>query len=277
VHYQHRFHAGNFADVFKHVLLLALLRALSAKDKPWCYAETHAGAGDYDLADEAAARTAEFHDGIERLWNCADAPPAAADYLAQVRALNADGVLRNYPGSPRLALQAARAQDRLLLCERVPAIADQLRAALGTDARVHLHRRDGYELPALLPPAEKRGLVLIDPPFERIDEFDACAAFLADGLRRFAAGVFAVWYPLKQRHATERWLRRVRRETARDVLNLQFAVSHAAEGEMRACGLLVVNPPFAFRAPAGAALAWLVPRLAQGPGSGHEIQSWEAS
>jgi 23S rRNA (adenine2030-N6)-methyltransferase len=277
VHYQHRFHAGNFADVFKHVLLLALLRALSAKDRPWCYAETHAGAGDYDLADEAAARTAEFHDGIARLWDCTATPAAVTDYLALVRACNPDGRLRHYPGSPRLALHAARAQDRLLLCERVPAIAEQLRNALGADARVHLHRRDGYELPALLPPAEKRGLVLVDPPFERVDEFDACADLLALALRRFVGGVFAIWYPLKQRHATERWLRRVRRETAREALNLQLAVSHAAEGEMRACGLLVVNPPFAFRAPAQEALTWLTPRLAQGPGAGFIAEPWETT
>jgi 23S rRNA (adenine2030-N6)-methyltransferase len=275
VHYQHRFHAGNFADVFKHVLLLALLRALGAKDKPWCYAETHAGAGDYDLADEAAARTAEFHDGIARLWSRDDAPPAVADYLDRVRALNPDGSLRRYPGSPRVALQAARAQDRLLLCERVPAVVEQLRSTLGADPRVHVHRRDGYELTALLPPPEKRGLVLVDPPFERADEFDACADFLAAALRRFGGGVFAVWYPLKQRHATERWLRRVRRELSREALNLQLSVSHAADGEMRACGLLVVNPPFAFRAPAQAALAWLAPLLAQGAGAGFDIDLWE--
>lgn len=277
VHYQHRFHAGNFADVFKHVLLLALLRALSAKDKPWCYADTHAGAGDYDLADAAALRTGEFADGIARLWSADGAPPAVADWLDAVRALNPDGALCRYPGSPLLALGAARVQDRLLLCERVPAIVEQLRTALGVDARVHVHRRDGYELAALLPPAEKRGLVLVDPPFERADEFDACAAFAAEGLRRFASGVFAIWYPLKQRHATERWLRRMQREIAREALNLQLVVSHAAEGQMRACGLLVINPPFAFRAPAQEALAWLAPRLAQGPGAGFSVDPWKTT
>jgi 23S rRNA (adenine2030-N6)-methyltransferase len=275
VHYQHRFHAGNFADVFKHVLLLALLRALSAKDKPWCYADTHAGAGDYDLGDEAALRTGEFADGVARLWSASDAPAAVADWLAALRALNPGETLRRYPGSPLLALSAARAQDRLLLCERVPAIVEQLRIALGVDARVHVHRRDGYELASLLPPPEKRGLVLVDPPFERVDEFDACAGFVAEGLHRFAGGVFAVWYPLKNRHATERWLRRMQRETTREAVNLQLAVSHAAEGQMRACGLLVVNPPFAFRAPAQEALAWLAPRLAQGPGAKWTMDTWE--
>ncbi|MES0875192.1 23S rRNA (adenine(2030)-N(6))-methyltransferase RlmJ [Sinimarinibacterium thermocellulolyticum] len=274
MHYQHRYHAGNFADVFKHVLLLALLRALSAKDKPWCYLDTHAGAAEYDLSDEAALRTGEFADGVARLWAADGAPPAVADWLAVVRARNPDGALRRYPGSPLLALTAARAKDRLLLCERVPAVAEQLRGKMLADPRVHVHRRDGYELASLLPPAEKRGLVLVDPPFERVDEFDACAAFVAEGLRRFAGGVFAVWYPFKQRYATERWLRRMRRETAREALNLQLCVSHAADGEMRACGLLVINPPYAAQAPIAEALAWLTPRLAQGEGAGHAAQRW---
>ena len=277
MHYQHRYHAGNFADVFKHVLLIALLRALNAKDKPWCYVDTHAGAGDYDLADEAATRTAEYHDGIARLWSERNAPPAVADYLARVRALNPDGVLRHYPGSPRLAQMLARGGDRLLLCERVAQVAQNLRAAMAGDARVHLHVRDGYEAAALLPPAEKRGLILVDPPFESPNEFDACATLLEQGLHRFGAGVFAVWYPLKNRHLAERWLRRVRRDCAREAMNLTLTVSRAAEGQMRACGLLVVNPPFAFRAEAQAALAWLTPRLMQGGGNQHEIELWPAT
>jgi 23S rRNA (adenine2030-N6)-methyltransferase len=274
MHYQHRFHAGNFADVFKHVLLVALLRALNAKDKPWCYLDTHAGAGRYDLTGAAAGRTAEFQDGIARLWRESQAPAAVQAFLDVVRSDNPDGTLRTYPGSPRLALQLARADDRLLLCERVAAVADELRADLGGEPRAHLHVRDGYEALSLLPPPEKRGLVLVDPPFERPDEFDACAAFLKEALRRFAGGVFAVWYPYKNRHQTERWLRRVQRECPREALNLTFAVSRAAEGEMRACGLLVINPPYTFRDEARDALAWLQPRLAQGAGSSHALEPW---
>ncbi len=274
MHYQHRFHAGNFADVFKHVLLVALLRALNAKDKPWCYCDTHAGAGEYLLDDAGAQRTAEFHDGIARLWSATDAPPAVADYLTQVRALNGEGGLRVYPGSPQFALQLARPHDRLLLCERVPAVVEQLRIHLSGDERVHIHARDGYESVALLPPKEKRGLVLIDPPFERPDEFDACADFLQQGLRRFSTGVFAIWYPYKQRHTTERWLRRVRQTLTHEAVNLTLAVSHAAEGQMRGCGLLVVNPPYAFRAEAEASVRYLAERLGRGAGQSGAMETW---
>lgn len=276
MHYQHRYHAGNFADVFKHVLLVALLRALGAKEKPWCYLETHAGGGRYDLDDAAAAKTAEYRDGIARLWSESRAPGAVQAYLDAVRQENPDGTLRHYPGSPRLALLHARNRDRLLLCERVPAVVAQLRAAMGGDARVHVHARDGYETLGLLPPAEKRGLVLVDPPFERPDEFDVCAGFLGHALHRFAGGVFAVWYPYKNRHLTDHWLRRMRRECSREALNLTLTVSRAAKGEMRACGLLVINPPHAFRAEAAASLAWLQPRLMQGAGAAQAIEPWPA-
>jgi len=274
MHYRHRFHAGNFADVFKHVLLVALLRALNTKDKPWCYLETHAGAGRYDFTDEAAARTAEYREGIERLWPQVTSPPAVTAYLEAVRALNPDGQLRYYPGSPLLVQHCVRPQDRMLLCEKLPEVAQELRDHLASQERAHVHVRNGYEAIALLPPAEKRGLVLIDPPFEGASEFESCAEFLVKGVQRFNAGVFAVWYPYKNRHATERWLRRVQRDCKREILNLTMAVGLPAEGQMRACGLLVVNPPYTFRAEATEALAWLAPRLKQGPGSSHQIEHW---
>ncbi len=277
MHYQHRYHAGNFADVFKHVLLVGLARALNSKDRPWCYLETHAGAGLYDLQDVAALKSAESAEGISRIWEASSAPPLVQQYLEIVRSMNEGGLLRCYPGSPVLVQHLTRPADRLLLCERVPAVADGLRASVAGDGRVHVHARDGYEALALLPPAEKRGLVLVDPPFERPDEFDACAQFLKQALHRFAGGVFAVWYPYKNRHLTERWLRRVQRETVREALNLTLSVSRATDGEMRSCGLLVVNPPFAFRADAVAALSWLEPRLRQGAGHGQSVEAWPVS
>src|SRR5690606_36863963 len=137
MHYQHRFHAGYFADVFKHVLLTGLFRALNRKDKAWCYLDTHAGAGGYDFSDEATGRTDEYRNGIARLWNAPTPPEMVADFLGRVRALNPDGELRHYPGSPLLATSFARAHDRLLLCERVPEIAELLRQHVGGDARAH--------------------------------------------------------------------------------------------------------------------------------------------
>ncbi|MFT4046883.1 MAG: 23S rRNA (adenine(2030)-N(6))-methyltransferase RlmJ [Solimonas sp.] len=275
MHYQHRFHAGNFADVFKHVLLCGLLRALNRKDAPWAYVETHAGGGAYDLRGGAATRTAEFEDGIARVLDARDAPEPVAAYLDIVRAMNAGGgELRRYPGSPWFAAQAARSSDRIVLCEREPAIAAELKAELGADPRVAIHRRDGYEAPALLPPREKRGLVLVDPPFERPDEFDAVGDFSAKALARFGNGVYVIWYPYKKRFDTERFLRRLRGNCAREAINYTLETGAASEGQMHACGVVVVNPPFSFVAEAEAALPWLAQRLAQGGKAAARAERW---
>jgi 23S rRNA (adenine2030-N6)-methyltransferase len=266
VHYQHAYHAGNFADVFKHVLLSGLLAALSRKDKPWCFLDTHAGAGDYDLAGGGATRTGEWRDGIGRLAEVSDAPEMVADFLRIARA-----VPGRYPGSPLFARDLARPGDRLVLCEKVPAVAEQLKRTLRGDPRAAVHLRDGYEAASLLPPAEKRGLVLVDPPFERVDEFEAVGDFIAAACARFAGGIYAAWYPLKNRHVASRLVRGAARETGKPVLNLELDNGEPAEGQMHACGLLVVNPPFGFEPAAHEALGWLAPRLAQGPHAGFAI------
>ncbi len=268
MHYRHAFHAGNFADVFKHVLLVGLLETLGRKDKPWCFVDTHAGAGQYDLASEDADRTGEWRDGVGRLKRDAGLPPMVARYLdlvgwpeegAGMRALKHSRV---YPGSPVLAARMVRPGDRLICCEQVPAIAAQLRAYVPA-AQVHV--RDGYEAHGLLPPREKRGLVLVDPPFEARDEFDLASSFLVNATGRFASGVYACWYPLKNRHDAERFVRRTRRDTGSPSLSCTLENGAPGDGQMRACGMLVLNPPFGFADEARAALAWLAPRLAQGP------------
>ncbi len=274
VHYQHRYHAGNFADVFKHVLLVALLDAFNHKDAPWCYLETHGGAGSYDLDDAAAQRTGEAAGGIRRLWEAAPLAPALERYRALVRAFNGTGPLCRYPGSPSFALQLARPQDRVVVCEKVPAVAAGLRTLLSGDARASVHLRDGYEAAALLPPKEKRGLVLVDPPFERIDEFEAVADFVEAALRRFANGVYALWYPNKNRYQTARWLRRIRERIGAEALDLQIDTGAPSAGQMHACGLLVINPPFAFTQAAPAQLDALRPLLAQGPAAAVTCEAW---
>ena len=280
MHYRHSFHAGNFADVFKHVLAVGLINALSRKDKPWCYVDTHAGAGDYDLGSEVALRTGEWKDGIERLYGLTAAPEPLASFLALVRSANPDGGLRNYPGSPRFAQKLARPGDRLLLCERVPAVVEELRFGFRNFAQTTVHLRDGYEAYSLLPPAEKRGLMLIDPPFERPDEFEAVADLIQKSQARFLGGVYAAWYPIKNRHVAAQFARRVARESARPVLNLVIDTDGSKEPERRetepgqppvikhpmsACGLIVVNPPFGFEEQAREVLAFMMPLLAQGP------------
>lgn len=270
MHYQHRYHAGNFADVFKHALLVALVDALNAKPAPWCYVETHAGAGLYALDDEAAQRSGEAIDGILRVADPALQSGALGPYLQRVWAFNPSGQLLHYPGSPALVADIARAQDRLVLCEKVPAVASLLTARFAGDGRVSVHRRDGYEAVSLLPPREKRGLVLVDPPFERPDEFDAMVDFARTAMTRFASGVHAFWYPFKNRHATERWLRQMRKLLGRESVNCVLHTGAHAEGQMRGCGLLVVNPPYAFTQ----ALDDLLPALRRVLAQGRDAQAY---
>ncbi|TXG95940.1 MAG: 23S rRNA (adenine(2030)-N(6))-methyltransferase RlmJ [Nevskiaceae bacterium] len=265
MHYRHSYHAGNFADVFKHVLLCGLLAALNRKDKPWCALDTHAGAGFYDLSGEGAMRTGEWQDGIGRLAGVQDAPEPLATYLRVVAAGNTPERVRYYPGSPQFLLSLAREQDRVQLCEKVPEVADDLRMNLGRDPRVALHLRDGYEAHALLPPKEKRGLILVDPPFERTDEYAAMAEFTRKAVARFAGGIVALWYPVKNRHAANGFLRRVGREVERPSLAFEIDNGAQAEGQMHACGVLVVNPPFQFEREMQPSLKLLERVLAQGP------------
>ncbi len=272
MHYRHLFHAGNFADVFKHVLLLGLLQALNRKDKPWCYVDTHAGAGLYNLASNDAMRTGEWQQGIGRLRVEPDTPALVRDYLALVdwdESRPQLGHTRHYPGSPRLAAQVARPGDALLCCESIPAIAEQLRVHV-PQARLHL--RDGYEAHSLLPPTQKRGLVLIDPPFEARDEWTRMEQLIERVQARFAGAVLAAWYPLKNVHDAARFDRRVVRQTRREALSCQIDVGRGDAGQMHACALLVVNPPFGFAATAEAALRWLSPRLAQSGGVRSEVR-----
>ena len=272
MHYRHSYHAGNFADVFKHVVLCGLLAALSRKDKPWCYLETHAGAGAYDLAGEGASRTGEWRDGIGRLVGMGGAhiPPLVQTFLDVVAGINGTGALRHYPGSPLFAQSLAREHDRLVLCEKVPEIAAELKENLKGERRAIVHRRDGHEAPALLPPAEKRGLVLVDPPFERPDEFEAAATLVEKSLARFAGGVYAVWYPLKNRHAAARFERAVARACQEPPLRLALDTGAPGEGQMRSCAVLVANPPFGFEREFEPVGHWLARSLAQGPRPSYE-------
>ncbi|MDE2148575.1 MAG: 23S rRNA (adenine(2030)-N(6))-methyltransferase RlmJ [Gammaproteobacteria bacterium] len=193
--------------------------------------------------------------------------PLIGDYLDLVRAANPDGGLRNYPGSPWLAVRLARADDRVVACETVPEVAAALAAAVPAAER---HRRDGYEAHALLPPKERRGLVLVDPPFERADEFEALAAFVNRARARFAGGVYAIWYPLKNRHAAARFVRRT--AAGGRALELRLDVGAGAPGRLHACAVLVINPPFGFTEQAEAALRALLPVLRRGAGAGFAVR-----
>src|SRR6185369_7357303 len=197
MNYRHAFHAGNFADVFKHTVLIGLLDALKQKAAPFCYFDTHAGAGSYDLHGLEAGKTAEAADGVLRLLDLKSPPPLLQGYLDLLRSLNPAGMGRElalYPGSPLIAARLMRDSDRAVLCELQPDEAARLKKLFAHDARVGVHQRDGYAaLGALVPPKERRGLVLIDPPFEaQDDEFRAIEAALATAYSRWPTGIYAI-------------------------------------------------------------------------------------
>ncbi len=276
MNYRHAFHAGNHADVLKHAALCLVLARLRAKEKPFAVIDTHAGRGLYDLASPEAARSPEFETGIARLIAVKDAPAALGPYLEIVRAHNpfapSEGPVRWYPGSPAIAREALRAGDSLKLCERHPAEAAALTAALrgegaAADARVKIFEMDGYEaVRAFLPPPERRGLVLMDPPFEAPGEFDRIARALEDGARRWASGVFMVWHPIKDGgEGADLFARRPAR--LEKFLRAELC-ARAPDGRgLAGSGLLFANPPFGMGEALADALPYLARLLTTGPGA----------
>ena len=273
--YRHQFHAGAFADVFKHALLAQLVTALGRKDKPFLYLDTHAGIAHYDLQHEWAQKTAEYKYGIALLWDRTDPPPEMALYLDAVRAENKDGKLRYYPGSPRIARGLMRAQDRMVLTELNLKDCEALATLYARDRQVTVEVADGFQaLKAHLPPPERRGLVFIDSSFDRAQEYKRLTDAFAEAHRRFATGVYALWYPLMDQASMRSFERRVVATGIRKILQLEIAVcNEIAGGGMHGCGMLVANPPFGFEAVARRILAWLWPVLSQG-GAGGQRVSW---
>lgn len=279
MNYRHHYHAGNYADVFKHVLLLVLIRAMQRKEKGFLYLDTHAGRGGYDLSmpsvlPDGRSREPEYPGGIGRLWGRKGLPAAIDDYLALVRRFNdrngATGEeLKFYPGSPWIAKLLLRPQDRLALCELRPDDAEALDFEFARESRVTVQAIDGYTgLKALLPPPEKRALVLIDPPFETKKEFADIARGLRDALKRLPAAVIAVWYPITERARTDEFHHALLELAAPTLFaELNIAGSESAL-KMKGCGLLILNPPWQVDREVRAILAVLGERLRVDGGAG---------
>lgn len=245
MNYRHSFHAGNSADVVKHALLIALVRALQLKEGALTLIDTHAGCGLYDLGGEQAQRTGEAAQGVARVF--ADANPLLDDYRAAVRAVNVGDEPRLYPGSPRVLAQLLRPQDVLIVNEKHPEDAYALRGAMrGTAAAVH--ERDAYELwLAMLPTRTARGVVVVDPPYEQTDERERITATLAAAHRKWAHGVSVIWYPLKDRVTHQQWKNKLRRLGIPKVLVVEHWLYDADQpGIYNGAGLFIVNPPYAF-------------------------------
>ena len=277
--YRHGFHAGNHADVLKHIVLVMLLRILTRKEKPVVVIDTHAGAGMYSLEQGFAVRNAEFRNGIALLWERNDLPEPVADYVSQVRAVNADGVLRVYPGSPRIALDVLRPQDRLRLFE-LHSTEGQILAEQFAQAgrRVMVTAGDGFAgLKAVLPPPSRRGLVLIDPSYELASDYRSVVTALRDGMQRFATGTYAVWYPLLQRRESIQLPDNLRRAAGADWLDIALQVrAPSPEGlGLHGSGMFIVNPPWTCAEQMRVIMPWLTRALAQDAAASFRLDARE--
>ena len=246
--YRHAFHAGNHADVLKHFVQMQLLRYLAQKNKPFWYIDTHAGAGCYELDKGYATQNAEYESGIARLWDRTDMPAALADYVALVKHINPDGQMKLYPGSPLVALEVMRAQDKLRLFELHPTDSEILQGNFsGYGSQVLMQTTDGFgALKALLPPPPRRALVLIDPPYEEKQDYQRVVKALDEGLVRFANGVYAVWYPQLQRADARQLPEQLKHLPVKSWLHVAFTVqAPSAEGfGMHGSGMFILNPPW---------------------------------
>ena len=274
MNYHHAFHAGGFADVIKHIVLVRILTYLHEKPAPFRVIDSHAGSGLYDLTGEQARRGGEWLTGIARIVQARFSQTAALllkPYLDIVRAFNPHGPLQAYPGSPLIARAMLRPQDRITACEIEPAARKALIDALRKDAQARVVDLDGWvALPAFVPPNERRGLVLVDPPFEASDEFDRLADGFNSAFSKWPTGVYLLWYPAKSRRASDQLARQVAQTTAsvrpeRTCLRLEFSVApQAVDSALTSCGLLIVNPPWTLQGELKTILSELEKPLGQG-------------
>lgn len=250
MNYRHIYHAGNFSDVLKHTTLMMLLDSLSLKEKPWFYLESHAGSGRYNLFSAEANKTLEYKNGVEKLINAQVEHPLLKNYLAL---LNNFGYPHYYPGSPLFAYQALREQDRMVMIEKHPEEVSTLKKVfmeevshLSSRKQLSIHCQDGYQgLKAFLPPKEHRGLILIDPPFEQENEWQQIIDALHRGLERFSQGIYAVWYPIKDKRAIKAFHQALLHLECKQVLLAELCIypEDVSEG-LKGAGMAIVNPPW---------------------------------
>lgn len=264
--YRHSFHAGNYADVLKHLVLVRILRYQIQKPKPLLYLDTHAGAGGYALTSAHASKTGEFENGIGRLWTRSDLPEVVADYVDLVRQFNDGEALHHYPGSPWFAQQLLRSTDRIVLHDLHPAELGLLRERFQADRRIRCQGEDGFQgCIARLPPLERRGLVLIDPPYELKEDYQRVVDTLVGAHARFASGCYALWYPLVERQRIARLEKALVASGIRRILLLELGVRTDRPGYgMTASGMVVINPPFSLAAEMVPALEYLATTLGEG-------------
>jgi len=275
--YRHSFHAGNHADVLKHLILLQIAEYMAEKPAPFWIIDTHAGAGRYALESAHASKLAEYKDGIGRLWEAKGLPPAAKDYVDMVRQLNPDGQLRHYPGSPWLARQMLRDSDRLRLYEMHTTDARLLLECFkGTGREVAITDGDGFiGLKAILPPPPRRGLVLIDPSYETKGDYTAVVKVLQESLKRFPTGTYALWYPMLSKLESRQLPDKLKRLGCSNWLHATLEVKAPAKDGfgMNGSGMFIINPPWTLEKKLHETLPKLTELLAQGPGAKYTLES----
>ena len=267
--YRHAFHAGNHADVLKHIVLVRILGYMTQKDKPLCYIDTHAGPGVYDLRTNMANKTAEYAGGIGRLWQRDDLPEELLPYIELITRLNAGGDrLHHYPGSPWLACQLLRKRDRLCLSELHSTDFPVLQQNFAADRRVHCYHEDGYQkLLALLPPLEKRACILIDPAYEQKQEYRQVIDHIAWAYKKFPTAVYMLWYPVVERDYVLQLEKRLKATDIRDICRFELGIAADDSGQgMTASGVIVINPPWHLKQEMQRILPWLVKHMTA---SGH--------
>lgn len=263
MNYLHSYHAGNFCDVIKHICLIALIESLQRKPTPFCYIDTHAGAGVYDLFSTFAKKTNEYENGIEKIIH-RDRPPALIKkYLEIVHHINNRitdtkvSSLRYYPGSPMIAREMLRGNDRIVACELHPDEYQSLKNNFNGDNQTAIHHMDGFNgLKAFLPPKERRGVVLIDPPYEDPDEFAHIARILPTALKRFESGIYAIWYPVKEQSHVSKFYQAVKKNICNPVFAIELTVYPDIPQHLNGCGLAIINPPYQFEETMKNILSW---------------------
>ena len=275
--YRHAFHAGNHADVLKHTVVVQLLRYLGQKDKAYWYIDTHAGAGVYSLVEGYATKTAEFETGIAKLWERTDLPAVLEDYVAQVRALNGDGQLRYYPGSPYLAWRLMRTQDRMRLFELHTTEIEVLRHNFrDAGRRAMLYAGDGFDgIKALLPPPPRRALVLVDPSFEDKHDYARTLGCVEESLKRFATGIYAIWYPQVTRAESQRFPEQLKALQPTNWLHVSLTVSRPpSDGYgLYGSGMFILNPPYTLAGAMKETMPYLAKFLGQDETAQFKIES----
>lgn len=273
--YRHAFHAGNFADVLKHLILIRILEHLKKKDKPFCYIDTHAGPGVYNLQGEYALQNREFDNGIGTLCQRADLPVYAADYVKLVKQFNHKGSITRYPGSPSIAMQIMRPKDRLSLFELHTTEIKQLSALCRKDRRVQVHHDNGLSgYLGLLPPSEHRGLVLIDPSYEIKSEYGQVTDALLKMYKRFASGTYALWYPVIGRNRNVRLEHAIQASGIKNVQLFELGIeADRSEHGMTASGMIVINPPWTLADEMRQTLPWLADILGKDGAGTYRVQS----